>query len=228
MDIAILILVIVAVILLGILTFFIFQIWVQSKETKLQLTSVVDDIKKNFVELESNQKKQSESITEHIKLEFDKASSNVNELKAKVQSLENELMVSNEIVKEQIEKKTLNTENRLIEHFNRITRTQESKIDDQFSSLKLKTESSIQSLSDSVNLLRSNIESRIKEIDSNLTEKLVSDLTHLTKSYSKEVKEEQSKVLDRFEQTSKEIGKKQSDILKAITEPLKINLNHND
>jgi len=228
MDIAILILVIVAVILLGILTFFIFQIWVQSKETKLQLTSVVDDIKKNFVELESNQKKQSESITEHIKLEFDKASSNVNELKAKVQSLENELMVSNEIVKEQIEKKTLNTENRLIEHLNRITRTQESKIDDQFSSLKLKTESSIQSLSDSVNLLRSNIESRIKEIDSNLTEKLVSDLTHLTKSYSKEVKEEQSKVLDRFEQTSKEIGKKQSDILKAITEPLKINLNHND
>jgi hypothetical protein len=228
MDIAILILVIVAVILLGILTFFIFQIWVQSKETKLQLTSVVDDIKKNFVELESNQKKQSESISEHIKLEFDKASSNVNELKAKVQSLENELMASNEIVKEQIEKKTLNTENRLIEHLNRITRTQESKIDDQFSSLKLKTESSIQSLSDSVNLLRSNIESRIKEIDSNLSEKLVSDLTHLTKSYSKEVKEEQSKVLDRFEQTSKEISKKQSDILKAITEPLKINLNHND
>jgi hypothetical protein len=228
MDIAILILVIVAVILLGILTFFIFQIWVQSKETKLQLTSVVDDIKKNFVELESNQKKQSESITEHIKLEFDKASSNVNELKAKVQSLENELKDSNEIVIEQIEKKTLNTENRLIEHLNRITRTQESKIDDQFSSLKLKTESSIQSLSDSVNLFRSNIESRIKEIDSNLSEKLVSDLTHLTKSYSKEVKEEQSKVLDRFEQTSKEIGKKQSDILKAITEPLKINLNHND
>lgn len=228
MDIAILILVIVAVILLGILTFFIFQIWVQSKETKLQLTSIVDDIKKNFVELESNQKKHSESITEHIKLEFDKASSNVNELKAKVQSLENELKVSNEIVIEQIEKKTLNTENRLIEHLNRITRTQESKIDDQFSSLKLKTESSIQSLSDSVNLLRSNIESRIKEIDSNLSEKLVSDLTHLTKSYSKEVKEEQSKVLDRFEQTSKEIGKKQSDILKAITEPLKINLNHND
>jgi len=228
MDIAILILVIVAVILLGILTFFIFQIWVQSKETKLQLTSVVDDIKKNFAELESNQKKQSETITEHIKLEFDKASSNVNELKTKIQSLENELKVSNEIIIEQIEKKTLNTENRLIEHLNRISRTQESKIDDQFSSLKLKTESSIQSLSDSVNLLRSNIESRIKEIDSNLSEKLVSDLTHLNKIYYKEVKEEQSKVLDRFEQTSKEISKKQSDILKAITEPLKINLNHND
>lgn len=228
MDIAILILVIVAVILLGILTFFIFQIWVQSKETKLQLTSVVDDIKKNFSELESNQKKQSETISEYIKLEFEKASLNVNELKVKIQSLENELKVSNEIVIEQIEKKTLNTENRLIEHLNRINRTQESKIDDQFSSLKLKTESTSQSLSESVNLLRTSVESRIKEIDSNLSEKLVSDLTHLTKSYSKDIKEEQSKVLDRFEQTSKEISKKQNDILKTITEPLKINLNHND
>lgn len=228
MDIAILILVIVAVILLGILTFFIFQIWVQSKETKLQLTAVVEDIKKSFLELESSHKKQSDSFSENIKLEFERASSNINELKGKIQSLENELKVSNEIVIEQIEKKTLNTENRLIEHLNRINRTQDSKIDDQFSSLKLKTESSIQSLLDSVNLLRNNIESRIKEIDSNLSEKLVSDLTHLTKHYSKELKEEQSKVLDRFEQASKEISKKQSDILKAITEPLKINLNHND
>jgi predicted PurR-regulated permease PerM len=163
MDIAILILVIVAVILLGIVTFFIFQIWVQSKETKLQLTTLVEDIKKSFVELESNHKKQSDSLSENIKHEFERTSSIINDLKGKIQSLENELKVSNEIVIEQIEKKTLNTENRLIEHLNRINRTQESKIDDQFSSLKLKIESSIQSLSDSVNLLRNNIENRIRK-----------------------------------------------------------------
>ena len=79
-----------------------------------------------------------------------------------------------------------------------------------------------------VAVFKDNIDARIKELDNNLSDKLVNDLTHLTNSYSKTLKDEQSKVLDRFEQASKEISKKQSDILKAITEPLKINLNHND
>jgi hypothetical protein len=228
MDITILILVIVAVILLGIVTFFIFQIWVQSKETTIQLSSVVDETKRSFADLETNQKKQNEKISDNLRVEFERVNTFITELKSKVQNLESVLKVSNEIILEQTEKKTINSENRILEHLNRTNRAIESKLEDQFGSMKLKSESSMQSLSDSTNLLRTNIESRIKEIDSNLSDKLVSDLTYLTKNYSKDLKEEQAKVLERFEQASKEINKKQGDILKAITEPLKINLNHND
>jgi type II secretory pathway pseudopilin PulG len=173
MDIAILILVIVAVILLGILTFFIFQIWINATEAKIQLTNNLQEIKYLENKLEDVRSEIIKNIDKHIQI-------------------------------------------------------YQGNISDGLESVKTKTNSAIEGLSDSVKHFKDNIDSRIKELDYNLSDKLVKDLTHLTNSYSKNLKEEQSNVLDRFEQTSKEISNKQSNILKAITEPLKINLNDND
>ena len=61
-----------------------------------------------------------------------------------------------------------------------------------------------------------------------MSDKLVRDLTDLTNKYVKKLSDEQVKVLAHFELAGKEINIKQGDILKAITEPLKINLKRND
>lgn len=213
MDIAILILVIVAVILLGILTFFIFQIWVQSKETKIQLTNHLQEIQKGFSNSDSNLKTLNLQLIESIGIENKGLVSSIDQLKEEIKDLEKELKdIESEILK--------NIDNHI--------QNSEGKIADGLESVKNKTKSTIEGLTDSVKLFKDNIESRIKELDSNISDKLVDDLTHLTNTYSKGLKEEQSKLLERFEQASKEINKKQGDILKAITEPLKINLNHND
>lgn len=213
MDIAILILVIVAVILLGILTFFIFQIWVQSKETKIQLTNHLQEIKKGFSNSDSNLKTLNLQLIESISIEHKGLVSSIDQLKEEIKDLKKELAdVGAETVK----------------HIDNHIQSSELKIADGLDSVKSKTNSTIEGLTDSVKLFKDNIESRIKELDNNISDKLVSDLTHLTNNYSKGLKEEQVKVLERFEQASKEINKKQGDILKAITEPLKINLNHND
>lgn len=213
MDIAILILVIVAVILLGILTFFIFQIWVQSKEAKIQLTNHLQEIQKGFSNSDNNLKTLNLQLIESIGIEHKGLVNAIDQLKEEIKDLENEIKdVKSEIIK--------NIDNHI--------QNSEGKISDGLESVKAKTNSTIEGLSDSVKLFKDNIDSRIKELDNNLSDMLVKDLTHLTNSYSKNLKEEQSKVLERFEQATKEISKKQSDILKAITEPLKINLNHND
>jgi predicted PurR-regulated permease PerM len=213
MDIAILILVIVAVILLGILTFFIFQIWVQSKETKIQLTNHLQEIQKGFSNSDSNLKTLNLQLIESIRIENKGLVSSIDQLKEEIKDLEKELKaIESEILK--------NIDNHI--------QNSEGKIADGLESVKNKTNSTIEGLTDSVKLFKDNIESRIKELDSNISDKLVDDLTHLTNTYSKGLKEEQSKLLERFEQATKEINKKQGDILKAITEPLKINLNHND
>lgn len=213
MDIAILILVIVAVILLGIVTFFIFQIWVQSKEAKIQLTNHLQEILKGFSNSDNNLKTLTIQLIESIGIEHKGLVNAIDQLKEEIKDLENEIKdVKSEIIK--------NIDNHI--------QNSEGKISDGLESVKAKTNSTIEGLSDSVKLFKDNIDARIKELDNNLSDKLVNDLTHLTNSYSKTLMDEQSKVLDRFEQASKEISKKQSDILKAITEPLKINLNHND
>lgn len=212
MDIAILILVIVAVILLGIVTFFIFQIWVQSKEAKIQLTNHRQEIQKGFSNSDNNLKTLNLQLIESIGIEHKGLVNSIDQLKEEIKDLENEIKdVKSEIIK--------NIDNHI--------QNSEGKISDGLESVKAKTNSTIEGLSDNVKLFKDNIDARIKELDNNLSDKLVNDLTHLTNSYSKTLKDEQSKVLDRFEQTSNEISKKQSDILKAITEPLKINLNHN-
>jgi len=213
MDITILILVIIAVILLGILTFFIFQIWVQSKETKIQLTNHLQEIQKGFSNSDSNLKTLNLQLIESISIEHKGLVSSIDQLKEEIKDLEKELAdVGAETIK----------------HIDSHIQSSEGKISDGLESVKTKTNSTIEGLSDSVKLFKDNIESRIKELDNNISDKLVSDLTHLTNNYSKGLKEEQAKVIERFEQASKEINKKQGDILKAITEPLKINLNHND
>jgi hypothetical protein len=213
MDIAILILVIVAVILLGIVTFFIFQIWVQSKEAKIQLTNQLQEIQKGFSNSDNNLKTLNLQLIESIGIENKGLINSIDQLKEEIKDLENEIKdVKSEIIK--------NIDNHI--------QNSEVKISDGLESVKAKTNSKIEGLSDSVKIFKDNIDARIKELDNNLSDKLVNDLTHLTNSYSKTLKDEQSKVLERFEQASKEISKKQSDILKAITEPLKINLNDND
>lgn len=213
MDIAILILVIVAVILLSIVTFFIFQIWVQSKEAKIQLTNHLQEIQKGFSNSDNNLKTLNLQLIESIGIEHKGLVNAIDLLKEEIKDLVNEIKdVKSEIIK--------NIDNHI--------QNSEGKISDGLESVKAKTNSTIEGLSDSVKLFKDNIDARIKELDNNLSDKLVNDLTHLTNSYSKTLKDEQSKVLDRFEQASNEISKKQSDILKAITEPLKINLNHND
>jgi hypothetical protein len=151
MDIAILILVIVAILLLGLLTFFIFQIWIQSKESKIQMVNHLQEIQKGF----SN----SENILRTLN----------------VQLIE-KISIENKIIGNSI---------------------------DQFG-----------------------IE--IKVLDNNLSDKLVKDLTDLTNKYAKKLSDEQIKILNHFELAGKEINAKQGDILKAITEPLKINLKQND
>ena len=72
MEIAILILAIVAVIFLVILTFFIFQIWVQSKETKIQIDNTLQELQKGFLNNENNIKNlilsENKEISEKIEL----------------------------------------------------------------------------------------------------------------------------------------------------------------
>jgi len=213
MDIAILILVIVAVILLVILTFFIFQIWVQSKETKIQLTNQLQEIQKGFSNSDSNLKTLHLQMIESIGIEYKGLVISIDQLKEEVKALENDIE---------------ETKSEIIKNIDSLVQNSDTKISDGLESVKIKTNSTIEGLSDNVKLFKDNIDARFKELDNNLSDKLVSDLTHLTNSYAKSLKEEQSKILDRFELTGKEINKKQSDILKAITEPLKINLNPND
>lgn len=213
MEIAILILVIVAVIILCILTFFIFQIWVQSKETKIQLTNHLQEIQKGFSNSDNNLKNLNLQLIESIGIENKGIVNSIDDLKVEIKDFKKDLkFVAEEITK----------------HIDMHIQNSVGKIADGLESVKSKTTTTIEGLTDNLKLFKDKIESRIKELDNNISDKLVSDLTHLTNAYSKGLKEEQTKVLERFEQASYEINKKQGDILKSITEPLKINLNQND
>jgi hypothetical protein len=180
MDIAILILVIVAILLLGLLTFFIFQIWIQSKESKIQMVNHLQEIQKGFSNSENILRTLNVQLIEKISIENKIIGNSIDQFRLEIKELDKQL----------IEK--ISIENKIIG--NSI---------DQFG-----------------------IE--IKVLDNNLSDKLVKDLTDLTNKYAKKLSDEQIKILNHFELAGKEINAKQGDILKAITEPLKINLKQND
>ncbi|MFM2156550.1 MAG: hypothetical protein RL516_1299 [Bacteroidota bacterium] len=238
MEIAILILIIVSVILLSIVTFFSFQIWVQTKEAKLQLANHHQDIQKGFSNADNNMTALNLQLANHhqeILKGFSNSDNNLKTLNLQLidsigieyKGLVNSILQLKEEVGE-LGNEIKDVKSEILKNMDSYSQKSEGKISDGLESVKIKTNSTIEGLSDSVKIFKDNIDSRIKELDSTISEKLVNDLTHLTSVYTKSIKEEQSKVLDKFEQTSKEINKKQSEILKAITEPLKINLNNND
>jgi hypothetical protein len=79
-------------------------------------------------------------------------------------------------------------------------------------------------LESSIKILKDSFESRMKEIDTNLSEKLVGELKFLTKKYLLEVQEEQTIILKKFDSTIEEIRQTQANTLKAITEPLNLGI----
>ena len=99
MDIAILILVIVAVILLGIVTFFIFQIWVQSKEAKIQLTNHLQEIQKGFSNSDNNLKTLNLQLIESIGIENKGLVNAIDQLKEEIKDLQAfDVFMSNEFL----------------------------------------------------------------------------------------------------------------------------------
>jgi DNA anti-recombination protein RmuC len=189
MENTILILCIVTLVIVLILTFFIFQVWIQSKDTKIQLSNIFQELQKGLQTIES------------INAENKLILNSLDQVREKIKSVELEIL------------------NNLEKH----TQNSDQKILNDLETLKIRTNSIIEGLSENIKLFKENIESRIKELDSNLSHKLVSDLTYLINTYSKSVTSEQTKVLEQFERTSIEIQKMQNNILNEIKEPLKIN-----
>jgi len=91
MEIAILILVIVAVIIICILTFFIFQIWVQSKETKIQLTNHLQEIQKGFSNSDNNLKNLNLQLIESIGIENKGIVNSIDDLKVEIKDFKKDL-----------------------------------------------------------------------------------------------------------------------------------------
>lgn len=213
MDIAILILLIVTLILLGIVTFFIFQIWIQSKESKIHLTNHLQEIQKGFSQMDHNLKIQNNQVIDNIRVDQKNLANSLEAIKENLKEVNTEIIkIINDI--SQIDSRIQNSERRMI---------------DSLDSLKVKTSTSVEELSDNVRIFKVNIESRIKEFDLSISERLVSNLTDITREYSENIKEQQEEVLEFFERTARDIDKNQANILHAITEPLKINfLDRND
>jgi hypothetical protein len=213
MIIAILIIVIVSLIILALLSFFIFQIWVQHKELKIQLSNHMTEIKNGFINFESSQKALNIQTLEILKLDYNSVLNAIEQMKEEIKKLEINV---NENSKEIINQNSKDVKN------------SEVKTEEFLDSFKIKNNTIIESLSDNIKLFKENIESRFKDLEYSVSQKLIGDLTHLVNNYSEDLKEIQQDIFDNFELKAKSINDKQVEILNAILEPLNIKQNFND
>ena len=229
METANLIMLIVALIILLALSFFIFQIWIQSKETKLQISNFIQELQKGFASSDTSLK----TAVDQICLTL------TNENKTVIGSIE--------IIKEQLKEiisETKKSKDELKQHIVSSLESSDIKLNDAFEGLKTKTSNGIGELNDTSKQFKEQIEDRIKELDKHLSEKLVYDLTELTKKYSgdlverntetlkvfsaiakgytEELKQKHQETVAQFISTSKEIQAEQNKVLRAITDPLQI------
>ena len=183
METAILVMLIVALIILLALTFFVFQIWFQSKETKLQINNFVQEIQKGFANNDNNIKDAIEKLTLTITTET------------------KQLLASNENIKDQLKDNSVEikkTKDEISQNVNSRLDASELKINFALESFKTSTGTNIGELSDSVKLFKDHVEERIKELDKHFSEKLVYDLTELTKKYSDELATKNTESFNKF------------------------------
>jgi len=189
METANLIMLIVALIVLLALSFFIFQIWVQSKETKLQISNFIQELQKGFTNSDTSLK----AAVDQICLQ------NTSQNKPVIAALE--------IIKEQLKEigsDIKKAKEEINQHIITSLESSDTKLNDAFEGLKTKTYNRIGELNETSKLFKEQLEDRIKELDKHLTEKLVYDLTELTKKYSGELVERNTETLKSFSAIAKE------------------------
>jgi len=118
MEIAILILVITSLLILGATCFFSFQIWIQSKELKINISSMNDEIKKINTELNSNLNSKINLIQNIISEELEKICKKMQELNDQNIKLENNIGNTKNFLNEQVEIKLKSSEKKIIDSFN--------------------------------------------------------------------------------------------------------------
>lgn len=229
METANLIMLIVALIILLALSFFIFQIWIQSKETKLQISNFIQELQKGFTSSDNSLKTAVDQICLTITNENKTINSSLEAIKEQLKEIATDTKKNKDEIKQHI---VLSLE------------SSDIKLNDAFEVLKTKTSSGIGELNDTSKQFKEQIEDRIKELDKHLTEKLVYDLTELTKKYSselvdrntetlkafsgianeytQELKQKHQETIAQFIATSKEIQTEQNKLFKAITDPLQL------
>ncbi len=229
METANLIMLIVALIVIIALSFFIFQIWIQSKETKLQISNFIQELQKGFTSSDKSLKTAVEQISLTVATENKKVISSIEIMTDQLKEILNDNKKSKDEIKQ---------------HFASSLESANIKINDAIDGLKNKTSNSIDALNGTSKQFREQIEERIKDLDKHLTEKLIYDLTELTKKYSgelaekntetlkafsltakeytEELKQKHQETIRQFLLTSKEIQEEQNKVLKAITDPLQI------
>jgi hypothetical protein len=196
METANLIMLIVSLLFLIVLSFFIFQIWIQSKETKLNIANFIQELNKGFLKSENNLKSAIDQINMHY-------------------SSENKpLYASVEILKEQLKEllyEIKKTKEDLLNTVSSNSETSDEKNKESIENLKTKSINKIIEIDD-----------RIKELDKHLSEKLVNDITEIAKQNLEAIKLKQQETTTHFNKTSEEIKEELDKVLKAITEPLQI------
>ena len=228
MEIAILILVITSLLILGATCFFSFQIWIQSKELKINISSMNDEIKKINTELNSNLNSKINLIQNIISEELEKICKKMQELNDQNIKLENNIGNTKNFLNEQVEIKLKSSEKKIIDSFNSHGFSLENTITEQNMKLEKVIEKQTESLSGSNKTLKHSIENQMKEIDDKLNIKLVNDLNQLIENTNNETKKIVNEVLSKFDKTAGDIEVRQKTLLKAITEPLSITPNNYD
>ena len=72
-----------------------------------------------------------------------------------------------------------------------------------------------------IRLFKEQLDGRMKELDKNLSEKLVGDLENIFDKYGQKITEKNDSFLKEFAKATEEIKLEQKKLLRAITEPLK-------
>jgi len=224
MEIAILILVITSLLILGATCFFSFQIWIQSKELKISISNMNDEIKKINSEVNSNLNSKIISIENTVKEEIEKIIKKIQELNNQNIKLENNIENTKNFLNEQQK----SSEQKIADSFNKHGFSLEKIIIAQNVNLENVIKTQTESLSGSNKTLKHSIENQIKEIDNNLNNKLVNDINQLIEKTNKETKGIVNEVLSKFDKTAEVIELRQNTLLKAITEPLSLTPNNYD
>jgi preprotein translocase subunit YajC len=179
MENATLIILIIALIILLALCFFIFQIWVQSKETKLQLANFLQELQRGFTNTESNLKGTIDLLREQLK------------------QTDSDLKKVKEEISEQINATTNSTNiklNEALESLKNQTLSRIGELNDTVKMLKEQLDDRVKELDKHLTgKLVEDLTSITKQYSEKLNEKHLAILSEFTKT-SKEIKEEQKKL----------------------------------
>jgi len=102
METANLIMLIVSLIILLALSFFIFQIWIQSKETKLQISSFIQELQKGFTNSDTSLKTAVDQICSTVTNENKIAISAAEAIKEQLKEIASDIKKTKEEIKQHI------------------------------------------------------------------------------------------------------------------------------